>query len=72
MTIFSDRLRELRIKNQNTQKIVAESINISERSYISLESGQFKPSHDNIIKLANFFNVSSDYLLGISDDPTRR
>lgn len=71
MPSFSDRLKELRKNKKVTQKITAENIDISVRSYQDLEYGNFKPSHDNIIKLATFFNVSTDYLLGVSDDPTR-
>ena len=71
MDTFSNRLKELRKAKKVTQKMIAESINMSERNYQSLEYGKIKPSYDTIISLADFFDVSTDYLLGRSDDPTR-
>ena len=65
------RLKELRKENNVTQKQVAESIKITERNYQSFEYGTTKPNHDNIIALADYFDVSTDYLLGRSDNPER-
>jgi len=72
MPSFSERIKELRQKNKVTQKSVAESVSMSERNYIDLEHGKFKPNHDNIIKLADYFDVSADYILGRSDNPSRK
>lgn len=71
MSLFSNRLKELRKAKKVTQKMLAESIDMSERNYQSLEYGKIKPSYDTIINLADFFDVSTDYLLGRSDDPAR-
>lgn len=70
--MFDTRLKELRKSRKLTQKQVAANVSITERSYQELEYGKAKPSHDTIIALADFFNVSTDYLLGRSDDPERR
>lgn len=70
--MFSQRLVETRKNKNTTQKNVAQSINMSERAYQSLEYGTQKPSHDTIVKLCNFFDVSADYLLGLSDNPKRK
>jgi len=69
MSIFSVRLRELRVSKNVTQKQVAESIGLSERAYQNYELAEKEPSLGNINKLADFFEVSTDYLLGRSDNP---
>ena len=71
MLQFSTRLKELRLKNKVSQKCIAESIEISESLYQYYEYGKREPSISNFAKLCNYFNVSSDYLLGLSDDPNR-
>jgi len=68
--IFSDRIKELRKAKKLTQKAVAQAVDMSERNYQDLEYGKFNPNHDNIIKLADFFEVSTDYLLGRTDHST--
>ena len=70
MPIFSDRIKELRKAKKLTQKAVAQAVDMSERNYQDLEYGKFNPNHDNIIKLADFFEVSTDYLLGRTDHST--
>jgi len=69
MSAFSVRLRELRASKNVTQKQVAESTGLSERGYQNYELGIREPSLDNINKLADFFEVSTDYLLGRTDNP---
>ena len=53
-----------------TQKQVFTAIGLGEKNYQMYEHGRIRPSHDSIIALCKFFNVSSDYLLGLTDDPT--
>jgi len=67
MPTFAERLKELRKKNSLTQKSVADAVGMSDRNYQDLEYGKIKPSYDNIIKLADFFEVTTDYLLGRTD-----
>ena len=71
MSSFSSRLRELRKLKGVTQKNVAESIGLSERAYQYYELEKKEPTLGNINKLADFFDVSVDYLIGRSDDPKR-
>ena len=71
MSLFSERLKELRIKNNLTQKQMGEILDCTDRYYQKIEYGNVKSSQDNLIKLADYFEVSTDYLLGRSDDPTR-
>lgn len=72
MPSFSERIKDLRKSRSVTQKLLASEVGMSERNYQDLEYGRIKPSHDNIIKFAEYFGVSADYLLGLSDDPARR
>ena len=69
MLILANRLRILRQEASATQKVVADCVGISERSYIRLENNQFSPSVESLIKLADFYDVSIDYLTGRNDNP---
>lgn len=65
---YTERLKELREDNDLTQEQVAEAVVLKREQYRRYETGvnEIKASH--IIKFAKFYNVSSDYLLGLSDD----
>jgi len=67
--MFNLRLKEFRLAHKSTQKQVALAIGLSERNYQSLEYGTIKPSFDTLIALADYFDVSLDYLVGRSDCP---
>ncbi len=68
---FSERLINLR-KNRNlTQKQVYEAVGMSALGYQRYEYGTREPAYQKLIALADYFNVSLDYLVGRSDDPTR-
>ena len=66
-----DRLKECRKSKKLTQKNIADSLGVSERAYQHYELSTREPNHDTLVKLCTTLNVSSDYLLGLSDDPTR-
>lgn len=68
---FSERLKELRIARNLTQKQVYEAVNMSPIGYQRYEYGDREPAYQNLLALADYFNVSLDYLCGRSDDPTR-
>jgi len=71
MNDFGSRLKEIR-KNQGvTQKQVAVAIGASERGIQNYELNERKPAFDVLIALADYFDVSLDYLVGRSDDPRR-
>ena len=70
MYAFPDRLRQLRADSGLTQKQLAIEVGSSERGLQDYELHKRKPGHDVIIKLCRYFNVSADYLLGLSDEPT--
>ena len=55
-----------------TQKQIADGIGISEQAYQRYEYGKVVPSALVLVDLANFMDVSLDYLVGRSDDPQMR
>lgn len=69
--LFNERLKQLRTSKGVTQKQVAEFLNIQSNSVQRLEYGTARPSLDTVMNLADYFDVSLDYLVGRSDDPTR-
>ena len=71
MVNLADRLRELRANHKLTQKDVYTAIEVSPIVYQRYEYGR-SPSYEKLIALADYFDVSLDYLVGRSDDPTRR
>ncbi|MCI8806478.1 MAG: helix-turn-helix transcriptional regulator [Clostridiales bacterium] len=71
MSIFHERLKLLRNTNDIMQKDLAKILNVSDRAFRNYENGTSEPTYNNLITLCNIFNVSADYLLGLSDDPTR-
>ena len=64
MKDFCKILIELRKTNGLTQREVALSLGISQPSYIRYENGKAEPTIANLIKLAELFDVSLDYLCG--------
>lgn len=66
--MFGDRLKELR-KNKNlSQEKLAEILNTSNNAVYNWEVGRSQPSIEMITKLADYFNVTTDYLLGFNQD----
>ena len=63
MATFSERLKELRKEKNITQKQVADAVGIAERNYRRLEADN-SPNVKTLNSLADFFDVSVDYLLG--------
>lgn len=67
--LLNERLRQLRKMNNLTAKEFSAIFNISHSSVSLYESGKRTPSIDLIIKIAQYFDVSTDYLLGVTDTP---
>ena len=65
------RLKELRMARNLTLKQVSEILGMVQRNYQRYETGEVDPPLSKAIALADSFNVSLDYLVGRSDDPTR-
>lgn len=66
---FGERLRELREKNGLTQEELGEKINQKKANISKYETGRLQPSLETINLLAAIFNVTTDYLLGRTDNP---
>ena len=67
---YAEALKRFRAKYNLTQKQVAESAHIHTQAYQVYEYGR-EPSISVLAKLADAYNVSIDYLVGRSDNPTR-
>ena len=64
MKIFQERLLEQRKLNKMTQQQISEYLHITQPSYIRYENGSAEPSLENLVKIADLFDVSVDFLLG--------
>lgn len=62
--MLKDVLKELRTQKKLTKKQVAENIGITERAYIAYEYGERDVSTETLSRLADFYGVTTDYLLG--------
>ena len=67
MSNFAERLKELRIEKRLSQEEVAKSIGVSQAAIARWERGLQIPNVDYAVTIAKFFNVSTDYLLGVVD-----
>lgn len=67
MLYFGRKLRKLRKDNYLTQKQLADKLEITKATVSAYETNAKYPSIEVLIKISNIFNVSSDYLLGLSE-----
>ena len=67
--MIGKRLRDLREDADLTQSELAKILNINKHSISSYERDKSEPPDDIKIKIVEYFNISSDYLLGITNDP---
>lgn len=67
--VFRERLRSLRESKGLTQSALGEILNVSKQTISNYENGVSSPDQDSLSRLADYFNVSTDYLLGRTDDP---
>lgn len=72
MTTFGERLKFLRSEKNLTQKQFAEIVGVNERSYQNYEINKSTPNYKVLLFLADFFDVSLDYLVGRSDIREKR
>lgn len=64
LTLFGQRLKELRKAKKLTQKELANLLKMTDRNYQRLEYGKINVSATVLVFLADFFHVTTDYLLG--------
>ena len=72
MVNLATQFKKVRTERNLTQKQTAEGIGVTEQAYQRYEYGKVVPSATVLIALADFFDVSLDYLCGRSDIPERR
>ena len=68
METFCKRIKELRIENGITQKELANKLQTTNSSVCDWERGRSQPDLQTLTELAKLFEVSTDYLLGLSDN----
>ena len=67
MILFKERLKELRLERKLSQADLAKELNVSQRSISSWETGFRQPDFETLKRIAKFFDVTADYLLGLGD-----
>ena len=72
MDTFPERLKQLRKERKVTQVQLSTAIGITDRACQKHEAGENEPSMSALIAIADYFDVSIDYLVGRSDRPKRQ
>lgn len=68
MSLFLSRFREILSESGKMQKDICADLGIPKQKLSNWKTGYSEPNFDDIIMLANYFDVSTDYLLGLSDE----
>ena len=66
---FAERVKELRIKQRMSQKELGDILGLTAKPVSTMESGLRTTTFEKLVLLAKFFDVSTDYLLGLKDEP---
>ena len=69
---FGEKIRNLREDQDLNQTQLGNALNMTQRKISYIECGKFEPSIGDIVAFCNFFQVSSDYLLGLSSKKERK
>ncbi len=67
MEVFCERLRDLRREMNLSQKQLADVLKTNNSSVCDWERGRSQPDLETLVKIAKFFEVKTDYLLGLED-----
>ena len=65
--MIGERLAEVRNDHDDTQQILADKLSVAVHTVRSWEQGKSSPSHETLVAICKLYNVSADYLLGLSD-----
>lgn len=68
MVPFAERLQKARQQKNLTQKEVAAYLQMTERSYQHYEGNQRRPNYETLVAIADYLDVTTDYLLGRTDE----
>ncbi len=66
--VLSKKIKKLRLECGKTQQELADALNISRSTLAGYESESKQPSYEMLVKIASYFSVSTDYLLGLSEN----
>jgi len=66
--VIGERLQEIRKDNRDTQLTLANKLHVSLHAVRCWEQNKSAPSHDTLVAICKLYHVSSDYLLGLSDE----
>lgn len=69
--MYYKRIRELREDSDFLQKDVAKILNTTQQHYSRIETGATEITADRVVVLAKFYNVTTDYILGLCDQKGR-
>ena len=69
---YRERMKQLREDHALTLEQAAEIIGRSKRSYNNIENGNAKLKIIELIRLCEYYQVSADYLIGLTDDPEQK
>ncbi|MBR3975565.1 MAG: helix-turn-helix transcriptional regulator [Clostridia bacterium] len=67
MTDYRERMRNLREDSDLTQSELGKLLNKSQQGYNHIEAGRAELKIDDLIKLCQFYNLSADYIIGLTD-----
>ncbi len=65
--LIANRIRELRLENKLSQAQFGEKLSVSQDNVSLWENGKSVPTAEHIIEISKIFNVSADYILGLTD-----
>lgn len=71
MTMFNERLKELRAEKKITQDALAKDMNVSKGAVAMWETGKRKPDMDMLKKIAAYFGTTVDDLIGVENTPSK-
>ncbi len=66
---YRTRIRAVREDRDLSQKTVGELLQKSQQGYSHIESGRAELKIEDLAKLCKFYNLSADYLIGLTNDP---
>ena len=69
LELFAFRVKKLRKQKKLSQQELAEALGLTQTTISGIESGIRTTTIEKLILLAKFFEVSTDYLLGVKDEP---
>ncbi len=69
LELFAFRVKKLRKEQKMNQQELGEALGLTQTTISAIESGNRTTTIEKLILLAKFFDVSTDYLLGLKDEP---